>query len=59
MAVERQHGDCELRAQKGSIKALEVTPEKEIVWTYTGPHNIHKLQVLTTSGKLVEGSPLK
>jgi len=44
---------------QGAIKAFEVTPEKKIVWRYTGKHRIHELQVLTTNGKPVEGKPLK
>jgi hypothetical protein len=44
---------------KGPIKAFEVTPDKQIVWTYTGKHRIHELQILTTNGKPVEGRPLK
>lgn len=45
-------------AEKG-IKAFEITRDKQIVWTYTGPHRVHHLQVLTTNGKAVEGKPLK
>ncbi len=45
-------------AQQG-IKAFEVTPEKKIVWTYAGKHRIHELQILTTNGKPIEGTPLK
>jgi hypothetical protein len=44
---------------KGAIKAFEVTPDKQIVWKYTGPHRIHELQILTTNGKPLEGEPLK
>lgn len=44
---------------KGSIKAFEVTPDKRIVWQYTGPHRIHELQILTTNGKSLAGPPLK
>ncbi len=43
----------------GPVKALEVTPEKKVVWTYTGKHRIHEIQVLTTNGKPVEGVPLR
>jgi len=46
-------------ASQGAIKVFEVTPEKKIVWTYTGPHRAHEIQVLTTNGKKVEGVPLK
>ena len=44
---------------QGAIKVFEVTPEKQIVWTYTGPHRAHEIQILTTNGKPVEGKPLK
>ena len=44
---------------KGPIKAFEVTPEKEIVWRYTGPHRVHEIQILTTNGKPLTGVPLK
>jgi len=46
-------------ASQEAIKIFEVTPEKEIVWTYTGPHRAHEIQILTTNGKPVEGLPLK
>jgi hypothetical protein len=44
---------------KGPIKIFEVTPGKQIVWRYTGPHRAHELQILTTNGQPVEGLPLK
>lgn len=44
---------------KGDIKVFEVTADKKIVWKYTGPHRAHEIQILTTNGKPVEGSPLK
>ena len=37
-------------ASQGPIKVFEVTPEKKIVWTYTGPHRAHEIQILTTNG---------
>ncbi|MEO1529043.1 MAG: hypothetical protein AAFX06_26790 [Planctomycetota bacterium] len=45
-------------AKKG-IKLLEVTPEKELVWSYDGPHRVHHFQILTTNGTPLEGTPLK
>jgi hypothetical protein len=36
---------------QGSIKVFEVTPDKQIVWTYTGPHRAHEIQILTTNGQ--------
>jgi len=44
---------------QGAIKAFEVTPDKKIVWKYTGKHRIHELQVLTTNGRPIAGQPLK
>ena len=44
---------------KGPIKIFEVTPDKKLVWQYTGKHNAHELQILTTNGKPVEGKPMK
>lgn len=44
---------------KGAIKVFEVTEDKKIVWKYTGPHRAHEIQVLTTNGRPVEGTPLK
>ncbi|WP_425617396.1 hypothetical protein NA78x_001071 [Anatilimnocola sp. NA78] len=41
------------------IKAFEVTADKKLVWTYTGKHRIHELQILTTNGKPIEGKPKK
>ncbi len=43
----------------GPVKALEVTPDKKVVWTYTGKHRVHEIQVLTTNGQPLEGPPLK
>ncbi|MEZ5942949.1 MAG: hypothetical protein R3C18_16270 [Planctomycetaceae bacterium] len=45
-------------AQKG-IKVFEVTPDKKLVWHYSGPHRAHEIQVLTTNGEPVPGPPLK
>jgi hypothetical protein len=44
---------------KGTLKAFEVTPDKKIVWRYTGPHRIHEIQILTTNGQPIAGEPLK
>ena len=45
-------------AKKG-IKLLEVTPNKEIVWTYEGPQRAHHFQILSTNGESLEGKPLR
>ncbi len=45
-------------AAKG-IKAFEITRDKQIVWTYEGPHRVHHLQVLTTNGKPIPGKSLR
>ncbi len=44
---------------RGTIKVFEVTADKKLVWTYTGKHNAHEIQVLTTNGKPIEGKPMK
>jgi hypothetical protein len=44
---------------RGKIKVFEVTPAKQLVWQYAGKHNAHEIQVLTTNGKPVEGTPMK
>ncbi len=44
---------------RGTIKVFEVTRDKKLVWTYTGKHNAHEIQVLTTNGKAIEGKPMK
>ena len=41
------------------IKLFEVTPEKKIVWNYSGEHRVHHFQILTTNGVPVKGRPLK
>lgn len=46
-------------AAREGIKLFEVTPDKEIVWSYDGPHRVHHFQILTTNGKPLEGLPLK
>lgn len=43
----------------GPVKVLEVSPDKKLVWTYTGKHRAHEIQVLTTDGKSIVGLPLK
>jgi hypothetical protein len=42
-------------------KLLEVTPDKHVVWTYSDPgkNGIHHVQILDTSGKPFEGTPLR
>ena len=44
---------------RGPIKILEVTPDKKMVWTYTGKHRAHEIQILTTNGKPLPGPVLK
>jgi hypothetical protein len=44
---------------QSSLKAFEVTRDGKMVWRYEGKHNVHELQILTTNGQAIEGSPLK
>jgi hypothetical protein len=48
-------------AREKGIKLIEVTPDKEIVWTYSDgkPHGIHHFQILDTNGKKLKGEPRK
>jgi hypothetical protein len=46
-------------AAKKGVKVFEVTREKKIVWKYEGPYRAHEIQVLTTNGVKVAGTPLK
>ncbi len=44
-----------------TVKMLEVTPEKKVVWTFEREKKggIHEFQILDTDGKPLEGEPLK
>ncbi|NND96702.1 MAG: hypothetical protein HKN47_05165 [Pirellulaceae bacterium] len=44
---------------KVGVKLMEVTPEKELVWTYAGPNRVHHFQILTTNGEPLPGAPMK
>lgn len=44
---------------KEGVKLFEVTRDKKIVWTYTGPYRVHHFQILTTNGQSVPGPFLK
>jgi outer membrane protein assembly factor BamB len=48
-------------AKKNEVKLTEVTRDKKIVWTHTDDKNfgIHHFQILDTSGKALEGTPLR
>lgn len=41
------------------IKLFEVTPQKEIVWSYSGPHRVHHFQILSISRETLSGATLK
>lgn len=45
-------------AEEG-VKLFEVTRDREVVWTYEGPHRAHHFQILTTNGVPLEGHPMK
>lgn len=46
---------------KGRVKLLEVTPEKNLVWTYRDEkdHGIHTFQILTEDGKPLDGEAMR
>jgi hypothetical protein len=44
---------------KDGIKLFEVTPDKDMVWNYSGDFRVHHFQILTTNGKPQSGPPLK
>ena len=48
-------------ASMNQVKLLEVTRDKQLVWTYTDSRNfgIHHIQILDTNGKLLEGRSLR
>jgi hypothetical protein len=48
-------------ADEQTVKLLEVTRDKKIVWTLERPQNggIHEFQILDTNGVPLEGTPLK
>ena len=43
------------------IKLIEVTPAKEVVWTFTSPKNqsVHTVQILDTNGEALPGPVMK
>lgn len=45
-------------AQQGT-KLFEITRDKQMVWSYSGPHRVHHFQILTTNGERLLGDPLK
>lgn len=46
-------------AAKKGVKLFEVTRDKKIVWSYSGPHRVHHFQILTSNGQPLDGTPLK
>lgn len=48
-------------AGENDVKLLEVTPKKEVVWTYRSGHKggVHEVHILDTNGKPLEGKPLR
>lgn len=47
-------------AKGNSVKLLEVTREKEVVWTYSGMKSgFHHFQILTTNGKAISNKLMK
>ena len=48
-------------AQGNAIKLLEVTPQKQLTWTYQDPNTpgIHNFQILETNNQPLPGPPLR
>jgi hypothetical protein len=48
-------------AGENDVKLLEVTPKKEVIWTYRSGRKggVHEVHILDTNGKPLEGSPLR
>jgi len=47
-------------AKGDAVKLTEVTPDKKVVWRYSGMKaSFHHFQILTTNGEPVKGKPLK
>src|SRR3954467_1764918 len=48
-------------AGENDVKLLEVTPKKEVVWTYQSGHKggVHEVQILDPNGKPLEGKPMR
>jgi len=48
-------------AKAGEIKLLEVTPDKQVVWTHRDEKapGIHHFQILDTSGEPIEGKSMR
>jgi len=43
---------------KQGVKLFEITPNKELVWSYS-QYGAHEFQILTTNGTPLNGPPLK
>ena len=41
------------------VKLIEVNRDKQIVWTYDGPHRVHHFQILTTNGEPLVGPAMR
>ena len=48
-------------AGEQTVKLLEVTPDKKVVWTFARDQKggIHEFQILDTNGAPLEGAPMK
>ena len=41
------------------VKLFEVDRDKQVVWSYSGPHRVHHFQILTTNGEPLPGPVLR
>lgn len=46
-------------AAKTGPKLFEVDRDKNVVWSYSGPHRVHHFQILTTNGQPLPGPLLR
>ena len=46
-------------AAKTGAKLIEVNRDKQVVWSYDGPHRVHHFQVLTTNGEPLPGVAMR
>jgi hypothetical protein len=48
-------------ARAGEVRLFEVTPDKQVVWTWTSADKpgVHHMHVIATNGEALTGVPLR